>query len=302
MKKPKVFIHTNSKQILGAIVGRYTMKKNSRHPEAFDVEFITTQDYPYLNQRDGKKYLREGKRIVWKSDDLQSFTPLRFLPPQLMGYEGRAVVTDPDVFALKDIYDLLTLDLKGKALAARKIRPKDGRPHYWATSVMLMDCEKLKHWKWEQTIDKMFNAEIDYRDWMSLLLEDQSNILELPEEWNHYDVLNDKTILLHNTGRITQPWKTGLPIDFSFDKVKPPIQWGKDPKTWIKQIWKRINPPPTKPNPTVYRAHPDKNQERFFFQNLKEILEQGEITEDFIHSEVQKKHVRPDALEVIARL
>ena len=41
-------------------------------------------------------------------EDLQSFTPLRFMPPQLMGYEGRAIVIDPDVFAVGDVYELLT--------------------------------------------------------------------------------------------------------------------------------------------------------------------------------------------------
>ena len=30
--------------------------------------------------------------LTWRNDDLQSFTPLRFMPPQLMGYRGRAVV------------------------------------------------------------------------------------------------------------------------------------------------------------------------------------------------------------------
>ena len=36
--RPTVFIHTNHKQILGAIVSRYSMKRNSARPDAFDVE------------------------------------------------------------------------------------------------------------------------------------------------------------------------------------------------------------------------------------------------------------------------
>jgi len=31
----------------------------------------------------------------WFNDDLQSFTPTRFMPPELMAYQGRAVVIDP---------------------------------------------------------------------------------------------------------------------------------------------------------------------------------------------------------------
>ena len=51
---------------------------------------------------------------IWRNDDLQSFTPLRFLPPQLMGYQGRAVVIDPDIFATGDIWELLSRDMAGK--------------------------------------------------------------------------------------------------------------------------------------------------------------------------------------------
>ncbi len=55
-------------------------------------------------------YLRDGGKREWVRDDLQSFTPTRFLPPQLMGYQGRAVVIDPDVFARGDIWELLSRD------------------------------------------------------------------------------------------------------------------------------------------------------------------------------------------------
>lgn len=34
--------------------------------------------------------MRNGDMRAWLNNDLQSFTPLRFVPPQLMGYEGRA--------------------------------------------------------------------------------------------------------------------------------------------------------------------------------------------------------------------
>src|SRR5204862_121996 len=44
--------------------------------------------------------------------------------------------------------------------------------------------------------------------------------------WNDFDRLNANTRLLHNTRRRTQPWKTGLPVDYMLaDKVKvfPPF-------------------------------------------------------------------------------
>ena len=36
------------------------------------------------------------------------------MPPELMGYQGRAVVIDPDIFAIGDIWELLTRDMQGK--------------------------------------------------------------------------------------------------------------------------------------------------------------------------------------------
>src|SRR5262249_48606740 len=51
---------------------------------------------PFPARPRGQSYLREGERAVWRYDDLQSFTPLRFLPPELMGHRGRALVVDPD--------------------------------------------------------------------------------------------------------------------------------------------------------------------------------------------------------------
>jgi hypothetical protein len=49
-----------------------------------------------------------------------------------------------------------------------------------------------------------------------------------------------------------------------------------------------------------YKAHPDKNQETFFFCLLKECLEEGKISEEFLRREMSLNHVRHDAFEVLA--
>jgi len=117
--KPCVFIHTNHRQMVGALVSEYSLKRNSRNADKFDVQIIHTDDHPFLKAKHGQSFLRDGVQRVWDSEDLQSFTPLRFMPPELMGYEGRAVVVDPDVFAVGDIHELLTRDMQGKALLCR---------------------------------------------------------------------------------------------------------------------------------------------------------------------------------------
>ena len=44
---PTVFIQTNHKQLVGALVSSYSLKRNSRNPERFDVRVIHTEDHPY---------------------------------------------------------------------------------------------------------------------------------------------------------------------------------------------------------------------------------------------------------------
>ena len=106
--KPCVFIHTNHKQYLGALVSMHSMRRNSRHADEFDVKLIEYETYQdFFAKYEGRTYSRDGDSRVWDKEDLQSFTPLRFMPPELMGYEGRAVVVDPDVFAVQDVWELL---------------------------------------------------------------------------------------------------------------------------------------------------------------------------------------------------
>lgn len=305
----KIFIHTNHKQMLGALVAKYCIERNSPHCERFSVELIRLQDYPHLLQRHGCTYKRKGIEYTWDNQDLQSFTPLRFLPPQLMGYEGRALVIDPDIFALADIYELLTMDMRDKAILCRHVDNPNKGASYFASSVMLLDCAKLRHWRWEEAIDELFAGTRDYNDWTRLYLEDPATIGPLGEEWNSFDKLTEQTKLLHNTGRLTQPWKTGLPIDFtthpkSRSRKELPPKWGFVPRP-VVDLAKRLlgRPlPDTRPNrgSKVYLAHPDKKQVDLFFSMLSECLSEDKVSKDFVASEIAKGHVRKDALDLVA--
>ncbi len=290
--KPTVFIHTNHKQIAGAIVASHSLKRASKTPDAFDVKIIDIRDHSYFKEYDGKNYLRGGEQRPWLFEDLQSFTPSRFMPPELMNYEGRAIVIDPDIFAVADIMELFESDMEGKAIRVFH-RPKAGGGHDLMTSVMLMDCARLKHWKVEETFLKMFKSEVDYDDWLSLRLEDPSTIGELPQVWNHFDTLAPETKMLHTTHRRTQPWKSGLPVDFKLE-MRPPLKaaFASFQKSVFGReiICKR------------YKTHPDLRQERLFFALLKECLETGKITESMVREEMKKDHVRHDALKLMERI
>ena len=50
-----------------------------------------------------------------------------------------------------------------------------------------------------------------------------------------------------------------------------------------------------------YRTHPDAAQEQFFFGLLRECVEKGIVSEDFIRDEMAANHVRHDAFEVMEK-
>lgn len=288
----KVFIQTNDEQYLGALVAAHALKRNSKHADKFDVEIMHYKDFPWLEAKVGQKFLRGREHRVWEHDDLQSFTPLRFAPPKLMNYEGRAVVIDPDCFAIADIWDLLTRDMQGKALMCR-IRPalKD-LAEYRASSVMLLDNAKLRHWDAEKTFNELFEFKKDYMQWIKLEYEPGETVGILEDEWNDFDRLTPQTRILHNTYRRTQPWKTGLPIDFTV-RVKAK----KFPASVVKSVKQWFN----RDKPKIYRPHPDPKQEQLFFDLLSECLEQGIVTEEMLQREMASNHIRHDAMRLCHR-
>lgn len=284
-----VFIHTNPKQIVGALVAAHALVRNSAAPERFDVRILQTPDFPALNRFEGRRYLREGKQVVWRNDDLQSFTPLRFAVPELMGYSGRAVLTDPDIFALGDINLLLERDMGGAAVMARQMSDDFRRSLHYASSVMLMDCERLTHWQWESDFEKVFRGDCDYRDWMWLLLEPAGSVGVLEEQWNDFDRLTSETKLLHNTHRRTQPWKTGLPSDFTPRGTTLKSRAG----IWLRKLTGR--------GAGRYRRHPDPAQERLFFSLLGECLDNGSVLPSLLEREMERRHIRTDAFDCVAK-
>jgi hypothetical protein len=287
----RVFIQTNEEQYLGALVAAYALQRNSRHADRFSVELLHYKDFPWLHAKEGQPFLRGLEHRVWTKDDLQSFTPLRFTPPKLMNYQGRSVVIDPDCFAVGDIWDLLSRDMHGKALMCR-VRPAlKEMPAYRASSVMLLENGKLTHWDAERTFNDLFAFKADYLKWVKLEYEPDETVGMLENEWNDFDHLGPATRILHTTYRRTQPWKTGLPIDFTV-RVKP--------KSVLKQLKNLIVP--KQPKSETYEPHPDPNQERLFFGLLAECLEKGLVTEDLVRREMSANHVRHDALELCSRV
>ena len=125
-------------------------------------------------------------------DDLQSFTPLRFAVPDTMGHRGVALVVDPDVFAAGDVGELFARDREGKAIWCRARPGHNGAPDYLASSVMLLDCAKLPHWRFAERLEDLFAGRLDYVDWIELKTEPRETVGLLEPEWNDFDRLDPR--------------------------------------------------------------------------------------------------------------
>ena len=80
---------------------------------------------------------------------MQSFTFLRFAIPELMSFDGQALVIDPDIFLIKDaIGEVFLNNLFDADIACRSGIERNS----WATSLMFLNCKSLEHWNLEDII------------------------------------------------------------------------------------------------------------------------------------------------------
>jgi hypothetical protein len=279
----RVFIQANNKQLLGARLAKYALERHARACDAFRVEILNVDELEVFRNFAGATYLRSGREVRYEPGDLQSFTLSRFMPPEVCGYAGRGLVIDPDIFALADVSELLEWDLRDHAVAC--CRKNDG----WDTSVMVLDCARLTHWKVGEFLGQLGRKELDYADLMTL--RGERSVLELPRVWNSLDRLDANTKMLHTTDRLTQPWKTGLPIDFRRNPMAPVL--GFIPREWLHKLLGRY--------PSRYQPHPDRHVEAFFFRLLREAIRDSAVDESFVRAEVSARHVRDDIFEALAR-
>jgi hypothetical protein len=294
--RPTVVIHTNDRQMVAALVCAHSLKSRSKSPDRFDVRLLRLEETPHLYKRHNQTFVWwEGNQpSVWRRHDLQSFAPLRRMVPALLGFQGRALLIDPDIFAVGDVYELLSRDMDDKAILCRqKLEVREGRRLY-SSAVMLLDCAKLKHWQWQREIDELFAHRLKMGPWLSLLDESPERIGLFEDEWNHPDTLTEKTKLLHNTEIRTQPWKTGLRADYN--------EYARQDPVWLDALKRVRRTLYGRPDQTVrYQAHPDPHQEELFFSLLRECLEQGSIKAGLLRKAIRKNYIRKDAFVRLER-
>ena len=146
-----------------------------------------------------------------------TFSLARFMIPYLCGYTGRALYCDSDQVALADIGELWRCDLEGHAIAAvpssnvvgsARRYPDDS----YLTSVMVLDCSRLRRIEIGGILQDLERGDYSYSELMYLKKVARSrfdlSIKALPNEWNHLDIWQEDSKLVHFTTVATQPWRS----------------------------------------------------------------------------------------------
>lgn len=143
---------------------------------------------------------------------------VRFCIPSMFDYEGRAIYMDADQVVLADVEELFE-SLDGDhavALVQRPVGLFAGRPvkPRNETSVMVLDCEKLKGWDPDHLFEnvvpnraRLRPGQIRYKDFVRLEWLDPAMLQPLDPRWNHYNVVHEDSKLVHFSHVREQPWK-----------------------------------------------------------------------------------------------
>ena len=289
--KPCVFIHTNHKQHIGALVSLHSMQRNSRHADKFDVKLIEYEAHKdFFGKYEGREYNRDGDKRVWDAEDLQSFTPLRFMPPELMGYEGKAVVVDPDVFAIGDVWELLARDMGGKPVMCRT----RGTPPHFASSVMLLDCAKLRHWRLAEGLRRAVHrrARVQDLDEPGLRAEGQHRADRARVERLRQAHAQDQDDPQHPAQDAAL--EVGPAGRLHSGRAQPP-----QPGDAVNRLRRKLFG--TYAFLGAYKEPPGRAPDAALLRLAKEALENGLVSESVVKEHMAANHVRHDAFDVIKR-
>ena len=122
----------------------------------------------------------------------------------------------------------------------------------------------------------------------------KSRLLLSNENFNSFDKFNSKTEFLHTTNRITQPWKTGLKVDF----YKYKFDYGES--TFIKRKLNEIIE--TVKNiifPKKYLPHPDQSVTDLFDKLFQDALNSGYISKEEVSKNIKNKSISKNYLKYL---
>ena len=271
-----IYIHTNNKQSIGAKVAKYLWEEIGCR----NVEIINVDELGILDGLWNEEYLRGGKIEKFSKEDLQSFTMSRFYPEKIT--RDDYIVTDPDVFpTCASAYEAIKIIASDATRNPLNVTVSEGKAGF-NSSVMIRSAGSRRLWDFDAMLTALLEKQADYNDF--ILLKFVTPLISLVDErFNSFDILNDNTLLLHNTGRLTQPWKEGLPVDFINHKQSPASRLSK------QNTLQR------------YKRHPDEKQIKFFMAALARAVKAGSISQNELELAASRKYVRQDIVEVLEK-
>jgi lipopolysaccharide biosynthesis glycosyltransferase len=184
---------------------------DSRFPEPADVLAFSLRKYATIPL--DIRFLKLDELGLRRAHDplaSTEFTYSRFLVPHLCGFQGKAIFMDNDMLALGDVKELDDLDMRPYALRvvqhdyqpANTVKmygcPQTSYPRKNWSSLMLMDCAKLRLWS-RDVVETQTGAYLHrFQD-----IPD-ARIGEIPKTWNTLDWMDAQTRLIHYTNG--GPW------------------------------------------------------------------------------------------------
>lgn len=174
----RVFIGTESKQWLSFELLRYSILRRTQ----------SSLDFQDLRLLPLKERVRSfgGPAIH------------RFAIPEFCSFQGKAIYLDANTIVLGDLFKLLEIDMCGRGALARPVvegHPEAGR----YTSVMLLDCDKLKEWKLEEWVELMIKDPAAYTNTLKALPGGfgTKDFGDLPSVYNQRGTFDETTKIFH---------------------------------------------------------------------------------------------------------
>jgi len=199
----RVFIGSGEASVLACHTLVQSLRQNTRRP--LDL-WIFNGTHNAVEHNDEPPVLAPlSLRLKYRQKT--EFSLYRYLIPEICGHRGRAIYLDSDTVCLGDIGELFDTPLHGRDFLAKA----DGYgPGSWASSVMLIDCERTC-FDLERIFDDIDQGVYKAGDFSRLSRafcdRHTCRVGELDPRWNEFDQRATETKLVHYTNLMTQPWK-----------------------------------------------------------------------------------------------
>jgi hypothetical protein len=239
----RIFVGTDSSQMLAAKVLEYSIKKHASMSVTFEPMCDVTVPLP----KNPKHHPRTG------------FSFARFLIPRLCDYKGRAVYLDADMLVFADMAKIWTLPLNGGDIICAEQPTETGRVRQY--SVMLLNCAGL-HWDIGDIVTGLDDGKYDYAGLMyDLCIVPRDRISPtLPYEWNSLEFYQPgTTCLIHYTDMPTQPWvaRNNPYGGLWYQSLREAIAEGFIERAMLFREIERGHVSPDLPQQLGFESHPD---------------------------------------------